>query len=143
MWPLNLLKKRHWIVLALCFLFLASYGGFVSWAKVALALEKLADQPSVRQRFATPIGRGEAIVTSFMFFLLTPLARFSDRVLFRIFDRALIDGSVNGTGVFASVSGDVVRQSQTGQIRHYALFMFLAAIFIMTFYLIYRSHSVL
>ena len=74
MWPLNLLKKRHWVVLALCFLFLLSYTGFVSWAKVAQALEQLADQPSVRQRFATPIGRGEAIVTSFMFFLLTPLA---------------------------------------------------------------------
>ncbi len=74
MWPLNLLKKRHWVFLALCFLFLLSYTGFVSWAKVAQALEQLADQPSVRQRFATPIGRGEAIVTSFMFFLLTPLA---------------------------------------------------------------------
>jgi len=73
-WPLNLLKKRHWIALALCVLFLASYSGFVSWAKVAQALEQLADQPAVRQRFATPIGRGEAIVTSFMFFLLTPLA---------------------------------------------------------------------
>src|SRR2546427_10756334 len=74
MWPLNLLKKRHWILLALCFLFLATYSGFVSWAKVAQALEQLADQPAVRQRFATPIGRGEAIVTSFMFVLLTPLA---------------------------------------------------------------------
>jgi hypothetical protein len=74
MWPLNLLKKRHWIFVALCFLFLASYSGFVSWAKVAQALEQLADQPAVRERFATPIGRGEAIVTSFMFFLLTPLA---------------------------------------------------------------------
>src|SRR2546425_12792993 len=74
MWPLNLLKKRHWILVALCFLFLLSYSGFVSWAKVAQALEQLADQPAVRQRFATPIGRGEAIVTSFMFFLLTPLA---------------------------------------------------------------------
>src|SRR5213593_291521 len=74
MWPLNLLKKRHWIVLAICVLFLASYTGFVSWAKVAQALEHLADQPAVRQRFATPIGRGEAIVTSFMFVLLTPLA---------------------------------------------------------------------
>ena len=74
MWPLNLLKKRHWILLALCFLFLATYSGFVSWAKVAQALEHLADQPAVRQRFATPIGRGEAIVTSFMFVLLTPLA---------------------------------------------------------------------
>src|SRR5437867_12675578 len=74
MWPLNLLKTRHWILLALCFLFLATYSGFVSWAKVAQALEQLADQPAVRQRFATPIGRGEAIVTSVMFFLLTPLA---------------------------------------------------------------------
>src|SRR3989442_14628964 len=74
MWPLNLLKKRHWILLALCFLFLASYSGFVSWAKVAQALEQLADQPAVRQRFATPIGRSEALGTSFMFGLLTPLA---------------------------------------------------------------------
>src|SRR2546422_5712788 len=74
MWPLNLLKKRHWILLSLCFLFLATYSGFGRWARVARALEHLADEPAVRQRFATPIGRGEAIVPSFMFFLLTPLA---------------------------------------------------------------------
>ena len=74
MWPLNLLKRRHWILLGVSVLFLASYSGFVSWGKVAQALEYLADQPAVRQRFATPIGRGEAIVTSFMFVLLTPLA---------------------------------------------------------------------
>jgi len=74
MWPLDLVKKRHWIFLGLCVLFLASYTGFISWGKVAEALEYLADQPAVRQRFATPIGRGEAIVTSFMFVLLTPLA---------------------------------------------------------------------
>src|ERR1700752_645391 len=74
MWPLNLLKRRHWIFLGACVLFLLSYFGFVSWGKVALALERLADQPAVRERFATPIGRGEAIVTSFMFVLLTPLA---------------------------------------------------------------------
>jgi len=74
MWPLNLLKRRHWIFLGFCVLFLASYSGFISWGKVAQALEHLADQPAVRQKFATPIGRGEAIVTSFMFFLLTPLA---------------------------------------------------------------------
>jgi hypothetical protein len=74
MWPLNLLNKRHWIFLGLCVVFLASYTGFISWAKVAQALEQLADQPAVRERFSTPIGRGEAIVTSFMFILLTPLA---------------------------------------------------------------------
>jgi hypothetical protein len=74
MWPLNLLKRRHWIFLGACVLFLASYSGFISWGKVSQALERLADQPAVRERFATPIGRGEAIVTSFMFVLLTPLA---------------------------------------------------------------------
>ncbi len=74
MWPLNLLKRRHWIFLGACVLFLASYSGFISWGKVAQALERMADQPAVRERFSTPIGRGEAIVTSFMFILLTPLA---------------------------------------------------------------------
>jgi hypothetical protein len=74
MWPLNLLKRRHWIFLGACVLFLLSYSGFISWGKVAQALERLADQPAVRERFSTPIGRGEAIITSFMFVLLTPLA---------------------------------------------------------------------
>src|SRR4030095_9071813 len=74
MWPLTVLKRRHWIFLGICVLFLASYSGFISWAKVAQALEHLADQPAVRQRFATPIGRGEAIITSVMFILLTTLA---------------------------------------------------------------------
>jgi hypothetical protein len=74
MWPLNLLKRRHWIFLGACVLFLLSYSGFISLGKVAQALEHLADQPAVRERFSTPIGRGEAIVTSFMFILLTPLA---------------------------------------------------------------------
>src|SRR5207237_346687 len=74
MWPLNLLKRRHWIFFGASLLFLLSYSGFISWAKVSQALERLADQPAVRERFATPIGRGEAIVTSFMFVLLTPLA---------------------------------------------------------------------
>src|SRR5213594_2312294 len=74
MWPLNLLKRRHWIFFGASLLFLLSYSGFISWVKVSQALERLADQPAVRERFATPIGRGEAIVTSFMFVLLTPLA---------------------------------------------------------------------
>jgi hypothetical protein len=74
MWPLNLLKRRHWIFLGACVLFLLSYFGFIGWGKVGQALEHLADQPAVRERFATPIGRGEAIVTSFMFVLLTPMA---------------------------------------------------------------------
>ena len=74
MWPFAAVRWRHWILLALCVAFLASYLGFISWGKVEQALERLADQPSVRERLASPIGRGEAIVTSFMFVLLTPVA---------------------------------------------------------------------
>lgn len=74
MWPFSALRKHHWLLLALCVVFLASYFGFITWTKVEQALEYLADQPAVRERFATPIGRGEAIVTSFMFVMLTPLA---------------------------------------------------------------------
>ena len=51
MWPLNLLKRRHWIFLGACVLFLASYSGFISWGKVARALERLADQPAHRFEF--------------------------------------------------------------------------------------------
>src|SRR3989442_1647583 len=79
MWPLNLLRKRHWVLLGVSVLFLLTYSGFVSWGKVGQALEYLADQPAVRQRFAPPIGRGEAIVTAFMFGLLARLRRFRHR----------------------------------------------------------------
>ena len=51
MWPLNLLRTRHWILLGVSSLFLLTYSGFVSWGKVAQALEYLADQPAVRERF--------------------------------------------------------------------------------------------
>ena len=71
---LTMLTKRPWIFLGICVLFLLSYTGFIGWGKGAQALEHLADQPAVRGRFATPIGRGEAIVTSFLFVLLTPMA---------------------------------------------------------------------
>src|SRR5256885_16278854 len=74
MCPLNLLRRRHWILLGVSVLSLLTYSGFISRGTVALALEYRADQPAVRQRFATPIGRGEAIVTSFMFVRLPPLA---------------------------------------------------------------------
>jgi hypothetical protein len=38
MWPLNLLKRRHWIFLGACVLFLLSYFGFIGWGKVGQVL---------------------------------------------------------------------------------------------------------
>lgn len=50
------------------------------------------------------------------------------RVLFRVVDQGMIDGAVNGTAAVVDVSGEVARSTQTGQVRHYAFFMFVAAL---------------
>ena len=55
MWPLNLLKRRHWFFLAACVVFLATYSGFISWAKVSQALERLADLDAPAEAAALPV----------------------------------------------------------------------------------------
>lgn len=58
------------------------------------------------------------------------------RYLWRFFDQGVIDGSVNGVGALTNVSAELSRLTQPGQVRSYALLMFLGAVFIMTFYLL-------
>ena len=67
--------------------------------------------------------------------IVRPLERLAG-VLFRVVDQGLIDGSVNGTAAVVEVSGEIARGTQTGQVRHYALFMFVAAIAIILFYFV-------
>lgn len=50
------------------------------------------------------------------------------RFLWKDIDQTIIDGAVNGTGALVDVTGEVVRHSETGNVRHYALLMFLASI---------------
>jgi len=57
----------------------------------------------------------------------------SDKVFFGVIDARVIDGVVNGVGVFARVVGSTVRLFQTGVVRTYALFFLLGLI-----YLIYK-----
>ena len=67
-------RWRHTILFVTSVMFLLSYFGLVTWGQVEQALERLADQPGARARFGGTMGRAEALVTSFLFLFLTPLA---------------------------------------------------------------------
>lgn len=54
--------------------------------------------------------------------------------LHRVVDQGMIDGAVNGTASLVDLSGEITRGTQTGQIRHYALFMFIATLLILFFF---------
>ncbi len=45
-------------------------------------------------------------------------------LLFTLIDRSIIDGLVNGAGIFVEVNSDAVGRIHTGRIGHYALWMF-------------------
>jgi len=55
--------------------------------------------------------------------------------LFTTFDRWVVDGLVNATGITADIAGQVVKLFQTGLVRNYAL-MFLLGVIAILFYLI-------
>lgn len=59
--------------------------------------------------------------------VVRPLERLG-RVLWKVVDQGVIDGLVNGSAAFIDVNGEVMRGTQTGQVRHYALFMFVATL---------------
>lgn len=58
-------------------------------------------------------------------------------LLWRYFDQFLIDGAVNTTGRALDATGEMTRYSQTGQIRHYVLFIFLATVVLVAFYMVF------
>jgi hypothetical protein len=66
-------RWRHTLLLIASAGFLAAYFGLISWGHVERALERLAAEGRI-EAFQSPMGRGEAIVTSFMFVMLSPLA---------------------------------------------------------------------
>lgn len=71
----------------------------------------------------------------YLFLIIRPL-RSASNFLFKGVDRGVIDSAVNGTASLVDVSGELARTTQTGQVRHYALFMFLATVFIIVFCLV-------
>jgi NADH-quinone oxidoreductase subunit L len=64
--------------------------------------------------------------------LLRPI-HIASNILFKNVDRNAIDFTVNGVGSFVEMNGEVLRQSQSGQIRNYMFWMFIATVFIIVF----------
>ncbi len=67
--------------------------------------------------------------------VVSPLQK-GAHLLWKKADQAGIDGAVNGTAAVVDVSGEIARTVSTGQMRHYALFMFIGTVFLFLFYLV-------
>ena len=68
-------------------------------------------------------------------FIVQTLELFA-KALWKIADIRMIDGAVNGAGALCEVGGEVIRGSQTGHVRTYAIQMFIGGLIIIFFYLL-------
>jgi NADH-quinone oxidoreductase subunit L len=66
--------------------------------------------------------------------IVQPIARTSDRALWRVVDAGLIDGAVNGAGSFVNGASAILRRLQTGSMRAYALSVFVGVVLILGYY---------
>lgn len=57
-------------------------------------------------------------------------------ILWRGVDQGIIDATVNGTGEVVEISGEIARTAQTGDVRHYALYLLAAAATMIGAYLV-------
>jgi NADH-quinone oxidoreductase subunit L len=69
--------------------------------------------------------------------IVKPLS-FCASFLWKGVDVAIVDGVVNGSGLVAETSGELLRIPQTGQFRHYAFFIFIFTVAMTFVYLIAR-----
>ena len=67
--------------------------------------------------------------------IIKPLEFMANR-LWKTVDQGMIDGTVNGSATLVDINGEILRNVQTGQIRHYAFFMFVATVVIIVFYMV-------
>lgn len=74
MWPFTVLDRRHWFLMGLVALFLATYFGLLSWGRIEESLEALAAHTSGAPVFQARVDRADAIFIVFMFLFLTPMA---------------------------------------------------------------------
>ena len=63
--------------------------------------------------------------------IVRPGYAFADRFLYRVIDAGLIEGVVNGLGIFARLIGAVARLAQSGLVRTYAFFMLIGFLYLM------------
>ena len=100
---------------------------------------KLTFIPKLSNKIFAPLGKlftGKWFFDEIYGFLIVkPLEVFS-RLLWKDVDQSMIDGAVNGTASFVDVNGEIVRTIQTGQIRHYAMYMFVSTVLVILIYMV-------
>src|SRR4029453_1888435 len=67
--------------------------------------------------------------------VVQPIKRTSDHVLWKVVDVWIIDGLVNGVGMFVRGSAALLRMVQTGSIRAYAASLVLGVVLVLGYYL--------
>lgn len=68
--------------------------------------------------------------------IVKPIIAFSDKFLWKFFDVKIIDGAVNGVAAFVGALGYVLRTTQTGYTRRYALAMATGCALLICFWLL-------
>jgi len=63
--------------------------------------------------------------------VVQPIWAISKGFLFKVVDARIIDGIVNGLGLFTRILGEIIRIFQTGAVRTYVLFLLVGAILIL------------
>ena len=67
--------------------------------------------------------------------MVQPLSWFS-RFLRTVVDEGIIEGIIDSVGNVLEFMSEALRAVQTGQVRHYAVYMFSAAVVVVFFYLV-------
>jgi NADH-quinone oxidoreductase subunit L len=116
-----------------------SWVGILGVVLGVLFYTSLSSVPGVLARSLAPLtklSQGKWFFDEvYSFLLIRPLEGMA-RFLWRGVDQGVIDGTVNGTAAVIDMSGEITRHTQTGQIRHYALFMFIGTVVVITFYMV-------
>lgn len=103
---------------------------FTYWQGLAAAVARAL--PSFHQVFRAKWWFDEA----YGLLLVRPLERLA-RFLWKIIDTIVIDGTVNGVAALVEVNGELVRWTQVGQVRVYALAMFVGFVALVAFYVVF------
>jgi NADH-quinone oxidoreductase subunit L len=114
-----------------------SWPGFLGVGLAFIFYTSLLEAPARLSRMIPPLTKlleGKYFIDEIYGALIVrPLEMFS-RFLWKFVDQGVIDGSVNGTAAVVDVSGEVVRNTESGQLRMYGLWMLVGTVFLICFY---------
>lgn len=116
-----------------------SWGGILGVAVALFLYTALPSVPALCSRIFAPFTKlfsGKWYFDELYGLVIVAPLKVIAEIFFKIVDRGLIDGTVNGAGYLAEVDGDCLKSLQTGQVRHYAAFMFFFSVLILVLFFV-------